>query len=243
MGKIQAIPKQLTDKEELEKLTKETLAITKVNAKELSEEEKHSIREAEKLNVRDYPIIFPIRATIGFMTRNMDGKNHQAIEFVRSTFPAQVPSKSYLMMLVDEFDSLDEHSQNRVDCLDILTRKHRITPMRFLDALTEGITVFHNYQTKAIIASKKPDLAEKILKSAENESLKSAEHKKLAAKIAGLIDEKPLVQVDTGSKTTVNSTTNNNLVLSFTEFVKSNDKLIRGQVEEKKDYIEGESVE
>jgi hypothetical protein len=244
MPKVQILPKQLTDKEELEKVTQETLAITKKNNKELTEDEKLSIINAEKLNKEDFPIILPMRATIGFMVRNMDGKNQQAIEFIRAGLPTNANGNTnFLAALVHEFDRLDIDSQNRVDCLDWLSRKNRINPSRFLEALVEGITFSHNQMTRAIIASKKPDLAEKIFDSAEKESLKSAEHKKLAAKVAGLIDEKPLVNVDTGSKTTVNNNTQNNVVLSFSDFVKGNDKLIRGANGRlQKDYVEGEIV-
>jgi hypothetical protein len=243
MSKLKIIPKQLTDKEELEKVTQETLAITK-NNKELSDEEKLTIINASKLNKEDFPIILPMRATIGFMVRNMDGKNQQAIEFIRAGLPTNANvNTNFLAALVSEFDNLDINSQNRVDCLDWLARKNRINPSRFLEALVDGITFSHNQMTRAIIASKKPDLAEKIFDSADKESLKSAEHKKLAAKVAGLIDDKPLVNVETGSKTTNNYNNQTNVVLSFSDFVKSNDKLIRGQNGEKeKDYVEGEIV-
>jgi hypothetical protein len=244
MSKLKIIPKQLTDKEELEKVTQETLAITKKNNKELSDEEKLTIINASKLNKEDFPIILPMRATIGFMVRNMDGKNQQAIEFIRAGLPTNANvNTNFLAALVSEFDNLDINSQNRVDCLDWLARKNRINPSRFLEALVDGITFSHNQMTRAIIASKKPDLAEKIFDSADKESLKSAEHKKLAAKVAGLIDDKPLVNVETGSKTTNNYNNQTNVVLSFSDFVKSNDKLIRGQNGEKeKDYVEGEIV-
>lgn len=245
MPKIQAIPKQLTDKEELEKLTQETLAITKKNDKELTEEERLAVKEAKDLNIQEYPLIRPMRATIGFMVRNMDGKNHQAIEFIRASLPinAATLGRNFMFELVCEFDKLDENSQNRVDCLDWLSRKHKVGVVRFLQSMNDGITFFHNEMTKSIIASKKPELAEKIFKSAENESLKSAAHKTLAAKVAGLTDDKPLVQVDTGTKTTINNNSNQTVVLDFSSFVKENDKLIRGQnVEKQVDYVDGEVV-
>lgn len=245
MRKIQAIPKPLNDAQELEKITQETLAITKKNDSDLTDDEKLIIKSAIKLNIQDYPIIFPLRATIGFMVRNMDGKNQQAIEFIRASLPANAPqlAKSYIMRLVEDFDALDEDSRNRVDCLDWLCRKNKITPTRFLEAVTTGIVVFNNHMTTAIIASKKPDIASKIIASAENESLKSHHHKKLAAQMAGLIDDKPIVQIDTGDKTTNNNVTNNNVVLTFSDFVRQNDKNIRGQIGEmEKDYVEGEII-
>lgn len=246
MAKIVALPKQLTDKEELEKITQETLAITKKNDKELSDEEKLVCKNAGKLNIQDFPLIFPMRATIGFMVRNMDGKNQQAIEFIRATLPANAPqmAKNYIMKLVDDFDKLDIDSQNRVDCLDWLARKNKVTPARLMDTLEEGISVFYSRMTRVIIASKKPDIAEKIIKSAENESLKSHHHKKLAAQVAGLIDDKPLVSVETGNRITNNTQVNNNVVLGFADWQKQNDKVIRGEIGPKEvDYVEGELVE
>lgn len=243
MGKIQILPKQLTDKEELEKITQETLAITRKNSKELADEEKDTIRNAIKLNKEDFPIILPMRATIGFMVRNMDGKNQQAIEFIRAGLPAISNGESFLVNLVREFDKLDVDSQNRVDCLDWLSRKNRVNPSRFLEALVEGITFSHNQMTRAIIASKKPDLAEKIIGDALKESKDKIANKSLAARVTGLEQDKPLVNVETGSKTINNNTTNNNVILSFADFVRDNDKLIRGQNGEQKPYdAEGEII-
>lgn len=243
MAKIIAIPKQLTDKEELEKLTQETLAITKKNDRELKDDEKLAVRNAEKLSVQDYPLIFPVRATIGFMTRNMDGRNQQAIEFIRTTLLQTTGKVSRIVRFVEEFDTLDDNSKDRVDCLDWLARKYKLTVMEVLGALTEGITTFHNEMTKVIIASKKPDVAEKIFKSAENEGLKSHHHKKLAAQVAGLIDDKSLVTVETGNKTINNNTTNQTVVIGFSDWQKKNDKVIRGEIGQKEvDYVEGEVV-
>jgi hypothetical protein len=244
MAKIQIIPKQLTDKEELEKITQETLAIAKKNDKELNEDEKLAMRNAEVLNSQDFPLIFPMRATIGFMVRNMDGKNQQAIEFLRATVSQTTGKTNRIVHLINEFDKLDEDSKNRVDCLDWLARRNNLTIPLMLEYLSEGIILFQNHMTKIIIASKKTDLASKIFKSAENESLKSHHHKKLAAQVAGLIDDKPLVSVETGNKTTVNNTTNNILVPNFADWQKQNDKVIRGEIGPKEpDYVEGEVVE
>lgn len=241
--KVHAVPKQLTDKEELAKVTQETIALSKKNDKELTEEEKLAVRNAEKLNVQNFPLIFPMRATIGFMIRNMDGRNQQAIEFIRAILPQTAGHVSMLVHLVNDYDKLDEDSKNRVDCLDWLARRNKVTVQRFLDALAEGITWSYTNMTKVIIASKKPDLAEKIFKSAENESLKSSQHKKLAAQVAGLISDKPLVQVDTGDKSIHHGDVNNTVVLSFSDYTKQNDKLIRGpNVVDRKDYVDGEVV-
>lgn len=246
MAKIQVVPVKKSEAEEIQALTVQTQTAMRLSSKELKEEEKNIIRAAEKLPVSEYPIIYPLQGTIGFMTRNMEGGNTQAIEFVRASIPQVTlrTGNNFLVDLVREFDKLDEASQNRIDCLDHLARKNGIGIARFIDAMADGVEFISKRMTTMVIAAKRPDLAAKILKSAENESLKSVAHKKLAANISGLEQkESPLVKVETGNKITNNTQINQNVVLSFSDFQKEQDKLIRGaNSAEEKEFVDGELV-
>lgn len=243
--KIQAVPLKKTEAEEIQSLTKQTQTALQNSSRELSHEEKLIIQEAKALSVQEFPIIYPMQGTIGRMTRNLDGGNHQAIELIRAGIPtmSMKTGSNNLLDLIIAFDKLDEASQNRIDCLDHLARKNRVAISRFLDAMTEGLDFISRRETAIIVANKRPDLARKILKSAQDESLKSVAHKKLAANMAGLETgrESP-VKIEIGDRTTNNTQINQNVVLSFSEFSKMNNKLIRGKEEEKKDFVEGEII-
>lgn len=237
--------KGTTESKELEKLKSEVVATRKTTAKELSEVEKNHIRAAEKLSVQEYPIIYPVMATIGYMVRDMEGGNHQAIEFIRAGLPSSTlqTGKNFLYDLVLDFDKLDEDSKQRVDCLDWLARKNKIATNRFLDAIEKGIEEFSRRQTNIMVAAKRPDLAEKIFKDAISEGTKSTQNKSLASRIAGLVQPaKPQVVIDQSSKT-VNVDARAQVV-SFSDFQKRQDKMIRGRVEgeEEKDYVDAEEV-
>lgn len=244
--KLQIIPAKSTkDSQELEKLTEETLAISKKNDSALTDEEKENIKKADKLTVQEYPLIFPLRATIGHMVRNMDGKNHQAIEFIRASLPAnaQVHSKNFMFDLVSEFDSLDEASQNRVDCLDHLSRRNKIGVQRFLAALAEGIEVNSKTMTKMLIAAKRPDLVGRIFDDAMTEKTKSTQNKNLASKIAGVVESKPSVVVDQSTNVTRVDIDARQQVVSFADFQKNQDKQIRGKrIEDEVIEVEGKVV-
>lgn len=248
MAKLQfkSQPAKVSDKEQIETLTRQTLALSKYNDRELDEVEIDYERKAEKLDIIKYPRVHPFKATIGFMVRNMQGRNIQAIEYVRASLPFNATNgiSNNLVNLITEFDLLDENSKSRVDCLDILCRKNRITIMRFLDALADGIMAFSNKMTMTIVAERKPELAEKIFEQAQLEDKKHTQGKRLAAEVAGLVGKESAIVID--QSTTINKTENNqnNVVLNFSDFVKQNDKEVRGKkLIEEKDYIDAETVE
>lgn len=226
----------------LEELTAQTLAITSKNDKPLTELEIDYERKAEKLNIVDFPRIHPRRATIAFMVRGMDGGNYQAIEFLRSSLHPHASSvgvNSKIFRIIAEFDHLDESSQLRVDCLDHLCRKNRVTVLAFIETMTSGIIQYHNLMTSAVVAAEKPELAAKIFAFAKDK--KQSSDRRLAAEVAGLTSREPLVNVETGNKKTI---VNNNVVLSFADFSRENDKLIRKPKEiEDGNTVDGEIIE
>jgi hypothetical protein len=244
MGKIVIQPTSSlkSKKPDMEELTQQALAVTRLNDKELTELEIDYERKAEILTIEKFPRIHPMRATIGFMTRNAKGGNYQMIEYIRMALPANALStgRNNLADLITDFDNLDLASQQRIDCLDWLCRKNKVTIMRFIDALKDGIVAWFNNETAITIAQNKPDLAAKIFKDALGEDKKSIVNKRLAAEIGGLSKSEPLVNIDQSQKTQVNI--QNNVVLSFSDFIKKNDKEIRGKEENKHFDVEAEIV-
>lgn len=231
--KLEMTKVKKSDKETISDLTRHYLATLNNNNKSLSETEESFERKAEKLPILRFPRIHPHKATIGFMIRNMEGGNVQAIEYIRMSLPANAANSGFaaggsaIYQLVKEFDHLDINSQMRVDCLDWLCRRSNITPSRFLKVINDGILAFHDEMTKTIIAEKKPELADKILRDAISEDKKSTGNKRLAAEMSGVISNKPLVEIDQSQTRIVND--NRTQVLSFSEYTKRNDKEVRGE--------------
>lgn len=226
----------------IEEVVNNAIATTAKNDRALTEAEIDFERQAEKLDILSFPRIHPRRGTIGFMVRGMDGGNHQAIEFLRCSLPpnaSSLGSNKNIFNLILQFDNLDEASKGRVDALDHLCRKHHTTPIRFLEAVTNGIKQYHDLMATAVIAAEKPELAARVMNFAKDK--KQMADRRLAAEMSGLVGQNPTIQVNTGKQVKVEQ----NVVLSFSDFAKEQDKLRHPKQLEAGDEntVDGEIVE
>lgn len=243
---------KIEDKLQVETLLKEQFALMKNNDRALTTQDIEFENKAEILSIEKFRRIHPRKATIGYLVRGTEGRNYQAIEYARAALPSRPDENEILndmVKLIEDFDNLDLASQNRVDCLDWLCRRYRITVLDFLAVIEVGISAFYRTQTikaSEIIAENKPDLINTIFQNAKEK--KNLAERRLAAEIAGLTGTKDNLTVNVNQQKVVNNIDNREqkVVLSFSGFVRKNDKEVRGDRllgAKSEEVIEGEIVE
>ena len=196
------------------------------NDRPLTEEEELIERKAK--TVSHWRRIHPIMGTLGFLLRNTN--NYVVIEHLRNV-ASKVPKGQLVSLnrVLNFFDELDEFSQQRVDIFDHICRKFNIDRDKFWGWFQQGSYQYLDVISKTAISNMRPRIVEAIGKHMMKE--KNFKDRELAAKMAKLVDNNPLVKIEeTKNVTNNNLTVNNNSPFSnFTSSIRKADEQIRGQ--------------
>lgn len=222
-----------------------TISLTN-NDRPLSQEEIDAEERAEKFSLRGFGRISPVPGTLGYLYRNLRGGNDAVIEHLRN---ASTTNKAkFINNFLIIWNNLDKFSRRRVDIFDILCNKYNIPRAKFWGIIQEGMFESNNALSQIALSGHKPEFVELLKRQMAKE--KNAGDRKLFAEIVGLVDQKPLINVEDNSQhLTVNN--NQSPIPSFTRSMSRAEQGIKkglpsAQVKQlgegKQDYIDAEII-
>lgn len=200
----------------LNEVKKPTIPVTDLNNRPFSSAEERAFKNAKIINTEFYKIIEPVPGTLCYSLRNIEGGNEAVISLIMigiSNVSGMAIKK--FKHLVDLYNKLDLDSRQRPDLFDHLTDKYNIPKPKFYGWLHQGIFVQTTNDTKIKLQQAKLKVLDKIVDSAMKDE--NFPDRNLAAKMTGLIDDKPLINIDQSKHNTVN----NQLFLEDTGFMRT----------------------
>lgn len=225
----------------------------------LSQLEEDVEANATKFSIKNYKRIQPTFGTLGYLFRNFSGGNSAVIEIIREKIEhsgTQV-SKKFRDLLV-LWNISDEFSKSRIDIFDHLCNTVKLERAKFWALFQECLYTLQKLLIEMALTEKAFDLVENV--DAFSKKEKNIRDRELMARITGVDKPASLVEVN-NNQTTVNnnlSIKDSNIGFSFSEMIKTGDKVVRGEnvreleeaeenlkllEEGNQNYIEGEVVE
>jgi hypothetical protein len=214
---------------------------TKDSDRDYSRDEIDFEQNSAILNLNEYKRIPCVYGSLGYLFRNLKGRAYTVLNAVRfglNLNPRKEDNKR-LLELVNYFDDLDTASQNRVDVLDILTRKFKVGPNVLVEVFEQSLNYFANKSVKIAINANKGQLVDHATQKALGDSYK---HTELMFKASNLIESEPLVSINEGD-TIIN---NNNLNIDMGvlgNIQKDINRQLKKDVTDEDNIIEGEIIE
>jgi len=213
------------------------------NDRPLEQYEIEAESNAVELSIKNFKRIPPLPGTLGYLFRDLIGKNEAVYNFVKNILPTSSytgtgnPNKTgsakeiKAKRIIAVWNAMDEFSQNRVDVFDWLCDKEGLSRDDFYAFAAKGM--FNHYEaiSQRIIMETKPEVIHNVRQFAKSE--RNFRDRELAAKATGLTKDAPIIgNIDASTKV------NNNLSFSpnFNSVLKEADNAV-GEI------IEGELVE
>jgi hypothetical protein len=225
----------------------------------LSQLEEDVENNATKFSIKHYKRILPTFGTLGYLFRNFSGGNSAVIEIIRERIEhsgTQVSKKFRDLLIL--WNVSDEFSKSRVDIFDHLCNAVKLERAKFWALFQECLYTLQKLLMEMALTEKAFDLVENV--DAFSKKEKNIRDRELLARMTGVDRPASLVEVN-NNQTTVNnnlSIKDSNVGFSFSEMIRSGDKVVRGEnimelkeaeedlkllEEGKRDYIEGEILE
>jgi hypothetical protein len=192
--------------------------------------------------------IKPSFGTLGYMFRNLKGGNNTVIGALRASL-SERGAAATIKDIIIKYDSLDEYSQLRTDVWDLICKDLRRPSTLVWNFFLKGIKLYVEALKTASIELNKPDLVDTINKFSRKEA--NQKDRELAAKVSGLIDDKPLVSIEQNDNRKVTNNTVNLFGKEFSDTIREvNNQLIndnetkflepKSLTEGTQDYIDAE---
>lgn len=205
---------------------------------------------AVELSIKYFKRIPPVGGTLGYLFRDIEGGNRAVYEYVKNSLPSgnsTHPSKAgnakeiKARKIIRIWNSMDEHSQNRVDVWDWLCTRFELERREFWAIASKGFYDHYEAITTRVLMETKPEVINSVRQFARKEE--NFKDRELAAKATGLTKDAPLIgNLDASTKV------QNNLSFSsgFNSMLKEADaavgEIIEGEiVDEPKQLTEGNS--
>jgi hypothetical protein len=218
------------------KSSRRTLDLTDAD-RPLSVDEEEAENNAQKFSIKHYRRIVPTAGTLGFLFRNFSGGNFAVIEVIRDKIEHSQGINKKLRDLLTLWNFADEFSRNRIDIFDHFCQKLNLERSKLWGFFQECLYEYQNLLVKMAISDMTLDLVENVDKFSRAE--KNVRDRELAARITKVDKVEPLVAINDNSTTVNNnlSIKDSNIGFSFSEMIKSGDKVIRGE-EDKRDEMD-----
>lgn len=184
----------------------------------LSDDEIGYENKAEKYNIDKYKRISPNFGTLAYLFRNVKGNNETVVGALRAALQERGAAGSGIKDIIIKYDSLDENSQKRIDVWDLICKDLRTSSTKVWNYFIKGIKLYVDAIKQTTIELNKPDLVETINKFGKKEN--NYKDRELAAKIGGLVDEAPLVNVTTNNDNRKTTNTVNLFGKEFTDTIR-----------------------
>jgi hypothetical protein len=206
--------------------------------------------KAEIYNIQKHRRVEPVFGTLAFMFRNVKGGNNTIIAALRASLGIQ-GAASHVKDVVIKYDSLDTYSQKRIDVFDLICIDLRTPAPKIWNFFVKGLKLYIEGLRDALIQLNTSQVIENVAKFGAKES--NFKDRELFSKMADLIGNEPLVEVNQSvNNNTVNNTLNlfgqnfNETIRDINSQLKDNEtKFIEPYqlTEGKQEYIEAKKEE